>query len=82
MCVPPYKYRKILEMLPKWMNLCEIIGAGLAAIVLDGQSITQFNIAPLFQNGAKHLDLRCVLLQARGGAGCKTQLESSMKEII
>ena len=26
MCVFPYKYRKIMEMLPKLMKLCEKIG--------------------------------------------------------
>ena len=50
----------------------------LSAAATQSQIITAL---PIFQNGAKKLDWRCVLQPARSVAGCKTRLESRIKQL-
>ena len=47
----------------------------------DYAVVVRHNSPTLFQNGAENLDLRCVLLPALLGAGCKTRLESRIKQV-
>ena len=39
-------------------------------------------IAPLLQNGAQHLDLRCIWHPAPAGSGCKARLESRITKSL